>query len=93
VLSRRERRFEDAANGWRRILELRLCPPTILREASEALAVHHEHRLRDLHAARTFARQSLTMQRTPSRRQATEHRLARLDRKLGESGPVHVPLF
>ena len=88
-----QRRFEDAANGWRRILELPRCPPAIVREASEALAVHHEHRLRDLQAARSFARQSLTLQATPSRRQATQHRLARLDRKLGESGPVHAPLF
>ena len=93
VLARRERRFEDAANGWRRILELPRCPPAIVREASEALAVHHEHRLRDLQAARSFARQSLTLQATPSRRQATQHRLARLDRKLGESGPVHAALF
>jgi len=93
ALSRRERRFEDAANGWRRILELPRCPPAIVREASEALAVHHEHRLRDLQAARSFARQSLTLQATPSRRQATQHRLARLDRKLGESGPVHAALF
>jgi len=93
VLSRRERRFEDAANGWRRILELPRCPPAIVREASEALAVHHEHRLRDLQAARSFARQSLTLQATPSRRQATQHRLARLDRKLGEIGPVHAVLF
>jgi uncharacterized protein YprB with RNaseH-like and TPR domain len=93
VLSRRERRFEDAANGWRRILELPRCSPAIVREASEALAVHHEHRLRDLQAARSFARQSLTLQATPSRRQATQHRLARLDRKLEESGPVHAALF
>ena len=93
VLSRRQRRFEDAATGWRRILDLPRCPPAIVREASEALAIHHEHRLRDLQAARSFARQSLTLQATPSRRQATQHRLARLDRKLGESGPVHAALF
>ena len=94
VLSRRERRYQDAADAWRRILDLRRCPPAILREASEALAVHHEHRLRDLQAARSFALRSLSVQATPSRREATQHRLARLDRKLGDaSDAVSVPLF
>ena len=93
VLSRRERRYQDAAEGWRRILELRRCPPAILREASEALAVHHEHRLRDLQAARSFALRSLSVQATAARRDATRHRLARLDRKLGNGGAVPVPLF
>jgi len=54
-----------------------------VREAMEALAIHHEHRARDPHAARTFALQCLYMQSTPSRRDAVNHRLARLDRKLG----------
>ena len=80
--------IHDAADGWRNILDLPRCPLAIYREASEALAVHHEHRLRDLQAARSFARRSLTVKSTPSRRHATQHRLARLDRKLGESGPV-----
>jgi hypothetical protein len=89
VLSRRERRFADAAHGWRRILELGQCPPAIQREASEALAVHHEHRLRDLQAARAFALQSLTVNSTRSRHEATQHRLARLERKLSGSHNGH----
>ena len=93
VLSRRQRRFADAAAGWRQILDLRRCPPAILREASEALAVHHEHRLRDLQAARAFALQTLHLNATRSRHQAAQHRLARLDRKLGDTGAVAVPLF
>ena len=93
VLCRRERRYSDAADGWRRILELRRCPPAILREASEALAVHHEHRLRDLAAARSFALRSLSVQAAPSRRDATQHRLARLERKMGEAGGAPAPLF
>jgi uncharacterized protein len=93
VLSRRERRFADAAHGWRRILELGTCPAAIQREASEALAVHHEHRLRDLQAARAFALQTLDVNSTRSRREATQHRLARLERKLGESDAVHASLF
>ena len=93
VLSRRERRYGDAANGWRRILELRHCPPAIVREASEALAVHHEHRLRDLQAARAFALQSLDVSGTRSRQESTRYRLARIERKLGDSGAVTAPLF
>ena len=93
VLSRRDRKFADAAHGWRRIIELQSCPSAIQREAAEALAVHHEHRLRDLEAARAFALRSLNVNSTRSRHAATQHRLARLDRKLGESGAVNAPLF
>lgn len=93
VLSRRERRFADAAHGWRRILELQCCPPGIQREAAEALAVHHEHRVRDLEAARAFALQSLHVSSTRSRVEATQHRLSRLDRKLGGSDAMHASLF
>jgi uncharacterized protein YprB with RNaseH-like and TPR domain len=83
VLARRERRFSDAADAWRRLLGLRRCPPPFVREATEALAVHHEHRVRDLQQAREFALQSLHAQASVARRQAVEHRLARLNRKLG----------
>ena len=83
VLSRRERRYDDAAGAWRRALGLRRCPPTIAREAMEALAVHHEHRVRNLHEARRFAMRSLQFNITQARQHAIEHRLARLDRKIG----------
>jgi uncharacterized protein YprB with RNaseH-like and TPR domain len=82
VLSRRERRYEEAALAWRRLLELRSCPSQLVREATEALAIHHEHRVRDLRAARSFALQSLDYPGTTSRRDAVHHRLARLDRKI-----------
>jgi uncharacterized protein len=89
VLLRRQRRHEDAAAAWRRILELRGAPPNITREATDALAVHHEHRLRDPLSARTFALQSMKLTQTVARRDAVQHRLARLNRKLGESpGPT-----
>jgi uncharacterized protein YprB with RNaseH-like and TPR domain len=85
VLCRRQRRFRDAAAAWQRIIELRRCPPLIVREAVQALAVHHEHRLRDPHAARQFALQSLRLEATASRQHAVRHRLARLERKLGSN--------
>ena len=93
VLLRRDRRFEEAAAAWRRILDLRRCPPHITREAVDALAVHHEHRLRDPLAARRFALQSMALDQTRSRREAVKHRLARLDRKLGAAPPAAAPRF
>ena len=83
ALCRRERRYEEAADAWRRLLALRHCPTPIARQASEALAVHHEHRLRDLSAARHFAMQALRLDTRTTRVRAVQHRLARLDRKLG----------
>jgi uncharacterized protein YprB with RNaseH-like and TPR domain len=85
VLSRRARRYEDAAGAWRRVLGLRACPSAIAREATEALAVHHEHRVRNLREARRFAVESLQFNSSVSRQQAIQHRLARLDRKLDEA--------
>ena len=82
VLARRERRYHDAAAGWRALLHLPRCPAHLAREATEALAVHHEHRARDLEAARRFAMQTLQFNITRSRTEAVQHRLARLDRKL-----------
>lgn len=82
VLSRRMRRHEQAAIAWQQVLDLRDCPPYLRREAAEALAVHHEHRLRNPRAARGLALQSLQMESSAARRRATEHRLARLDRKV-----------
>ena len=95
VLCRRQRRFFDAACAWRRILELRRCPPHIAREATEALAVHHEHRLRDPRSARQFALQSLRFEGSISRQHAVQHRLARLERKLAAptTDTLHLPFL
>ena len=82
VVSRRLRQYEDAAAAWRRVLGLPVCPRLIAREASEALAVHLEHRRRDLISARDFAVRLLHVDEGVTRRQAAEYRLARLDRKL-----------
>ncbi len=84
VLCRRQRLYAEAADAWHRILDLRRCPPHIAREATEALAVHHEHRLRDPRSARQFALRSLGFESSASRQHAVRHRLARLERKLGD---------
>ena len=67
---------------------MRGCPAPIVCEATEALAIHHEHRVRDLALARRFALGSLaalTGGPRPSLAQAVRHRLARIERKMGES--------
>jgi uncharacterized protein YprB with RNaseH-like and TPR domain len=85
---RRVRQFDRAAAYWSELLEVRGCPPATAREATEALAIHHEHRMRDLHAARAFALRGLEEDVTPaasaraSWTRAVRHRIARIERKL-----------
>jgi uncharacterized protein len=84
IMARRARQYEEAAGLWRQLLDLPGCPPPIAREATEALAVHHEHRVRDLAAAKTFAVRlsSLEHRLRPAWTDAVRHRLARIERKL-----------
>lgn len=92
VSCRRAGQFDAAAEAWRRILALRDSPLQIVKEAAEALAVHHEHRVRDFQAARLFAVHSLELTLSATRRQAARHRVARLDRKIGAQVEP-APLF
>jgi hypothetical protein len=84
LLCRRARRYDDAAAHWRELLELPVCPSHIAREASEALAIHHEHRARDLPAAKAYALRSLDA-RAAAWNQAVQHRLARIEKKMNKS--------
>lgn len=93
VLLRRLRRYDAAAQAWQRLLEIGDCSPRLEREAAEALAVHHEHRLRSIPSARSLAMRSLSLDTTFARREATRHRLARLDRKLARLEPTAPALF
>jgi uncharacterized protein YprB with RNaseH-like and TPR domain len=88
---RRERRFAEAADVWRSLLELaegkrgRTPAMESLRQfAVEALAIHEEHRTRDFEAARELAMFSLEEQTGAAgrRRDSMRHRLARLERKI-----------
>jgi hypothetical protein len=78
---RRGRQYDEAAGCWRQLLDVCGCPRHIAREATEALAIHHEQRARDLAAARAFALQSLETG-IPAWKQAAQHRLARIERKM-----------
>ena len=87
---RRERRYVEAAEVWRAIIELterrtvrRTTTGSALRQfAVEALAIFHEHRDRDLQTARELAVFGLEEQPDERRADSYRHRLARLDRKL-----------
>jgi uncharacterized protein len=87
---RRERRFSEAADTWRALVTLtessqfgRSASGTALRQfAVEALAIHHEHRNRDLRAARELALFALEDGTDERRADGYRHRLARLDRKI-----------
>jgi uncharacterized protein len=89
---RRDTRFVDAAQHWRELVGLTEAPEhrrertlAALRAfAIEALAIHHEHRERDLTAARELALFALEEDGMASHADGMRHRLARLDRKLSK---------
>ncbi len=83
---RRAHRFEEAADAWRRLTEVPGIDSERKREALEALAIHHEHRARDLEAARAFALSALQLSNDAKRVDDVRHRLGRLSRKLS-GGP------
>src|SRR5438876_1238225 len=65
-----------------------------MREATEALAIHHEHRVRDLKLAKTFALRILESGPRPAWSDAVRHRIARIDRKLKTTGlQLACPMF
>jgi hypothetical protein len=84
LCARRARRYDEAADRWRAMLEMPACPAHLARQASEALAIHHEHRVRDLSAARSFALRSLDGGSSAVWRDAVERRVTRINRKMKE---------
>jgi hypothetical protein len=82
LLLRRGRRFREAAVVWQQLVAAGVGRSAAVRQAVEALAVHHEHRERDLARAKALALRALHTERDPRRREAVSYRLARLDRKL-----------
>jgi hypothetical protein len=84
VAYRRSRRFEEAARCWSALVE-HGCSSEAEREAIEALAIHHEHRRRDLESARLFALRNVAVAKGSARerwRDAAHHRLARIEGKI-----------
>jgi hypothetical protein len=95
--ARRQRRYEAAAARWRELLEVPGCPGQLAREATRALAIHHEHRARDLSTAKEFALKGLELEVEAAYGDAARHRLARIERKISErrslfpSSPSQLP--
>ena len=79
------RRHNEAADAWKDVLSLASSDGELTREAARALAVHHEHRSKDLETARLFAARAAAAARTDAHRTSARHRLARLDRKLEQT--------
>jgi uncharacterized protein len=89
-IRRRDRRPYEAAQAWNELAVLPRCAAALRREAKEALAIHHEHRLKDLQAARQHALDLLAEGvANPAR---VQHRLDRLDRKLARYDHAMLPL-
>jgi hypothetical protein len=92
---RRDRRYEDAAAVWRRILELKqgrygarsTVLPSLRQFATEALAIHHEHREKDYEGARELTLQLLEDAPDAER---PRHRLDRIERKLARKSDSHL---
>jgi uncharacterized protein YprB with RNaseH-like and TPR domain len=96
---RRDRRFTEAADCWRRLLEVKpgrkrseLLAP-LRQYAVEALAIHHEHRERDYEEAKELTLQLLDETGDGDVRpktEATRNRLARLERKIARKNDSHL---
>ncbi len=81
LLLRRQRRFDEAAAAWLRLVAGARKPFSgIERRAAEALAIHHEHRAGDLGEARRYA-EVVKGQASGRHVASVEHRLNRIARK------------
>ena len=89
-IRRRDRRPHEAAEAWRELAVLPRCAAALRREAKEALAIHHEHRLKDLKSARQHALELLA--EGVANRARVQHRLDRLERKLARFTEAQLPL-
>ena len=79
---RRAGRIAEAASAWEELLTVAGCPMAFRREAREALAIHHEHRSRNLQTARMFVLDVLADNAGARAREAAQYRLQRIERKM-----------
>jgi uncharacterized protein YprB with RNaseH-like and TPR domain len=89
-IRRRTRRVHEAAEAWRELASLPRCAAALRREAMEALAIHYEHRSKNLQVARQHALDLLTD--IDANQARVRHRLDRLERKLARTTatlPIH----
>lgn len=79
---RRDGRMHEAALAWEELLDAPAAPTALRLEAREALAIHYEHRAKDLRTARLLMLDVLAEQPSESRHRAATYRLQRLERKM-----------
>jgi uncharacterized protein YprB with RNaseH-like and TPR domain len=87
ALLNRAARHVDAAEAWQGVLDHARrygASPALEQRAVQALAIHHEHRARDLEAAHRYAAR-LNRQASGRARQSAAHRLGRIEKKMGSS--------
>jgi hypothetical protein len=85
-LLRSQRRYDEAATYWTELTAVRGCRLGLKHEAEEALAIHFEHRRRDLERAQSWAQRARAAELTRSSLDRIERRLERLKRKLSGTG-------
>jgi len=85
---RRTHRHDLAADTWQQLIDVPGLDADRRREALEALAIHHEHRAKDVATATQFALQAMRLAANTSRAADVEHRLDRLARKSTRGGEV-----
>ena len=82
LVRRRDGRMAEAASAWQDLVNTPGCSSTFRREAREALAIHHEHRSRDLQTARAYVLDVLAEDTAERRREQAHYRLRRIERKI-----------
>jgi uncharacterized protein YprB with RNaseH-like and TPR domain len=91
ILLRRRDRHDDAASAWEGVLAISSGRPhldALHQRAAEALAIHCEHRSKELVTAKTYA--ETLRKAAPRLAAAADHRIQRLDRKL-KRAPLFTP--
>jgi hypothetical protein len=89
-IRRRGRRLHEAAAAWQELASLPRCAAALRREAAEALAIHHEHRSKNLQVARQHALELMADLGANAVR--VRHRLDRLERKLAQRSAGLLPI-
>jgi len=88
-LLRRQGRHQESAQAWQGVLDLGCSPCGLDRRATEALAIHHEHRARDFAGALRYA-EHLRQQAKGQQARDAERRVQRLDKKLKRSAGLLI---
>jgi uncharacterized protein YprB with RNaseH-like and TPR domain len=89
-IRRRHRRPHEAAQAWQELASLPRCAASLRRQAAEALAIHHEHRSKNLDVARQHVLELLSD--PESNKTTARYRLDRLERKIARREDARLPL-